>query len=222
MKDYTFEKDKDFILNYRIKDNKIIIKYASGKIYENFYTRELEKDILEKMKQQVLNFEEKVNQKKDINSIIDILSTIISISGSCIVLPELNLTFSQDIILGVIIYCITAKIPKIIRDKKIKDYEKNKLFVSNIELFQDGIQENMGMYKNLDRKSKKYLKTVLEKKEVLKEYNIDDIKEPNINSIDKISYESIKNIHNLLEENEKYSKYYNKEKLEPKKRVLSK
>lgn len=57
MKDYTLNKEDErtFILNYEVKDNKIIVNFASGKKYEVPYTEEDEKIILTLMKEQVNN-----------------------------------------------------------------------------------------------------------------------------------------------------------------------
>ena len=217
MKDYTFKKVKDFILNYEVIDNKIIINYASGKKYENLYTKELEKDILKKMKEQVIKYGVKMEEKKSKKVFNNIINLIISFILVFFTLEILNFGIFTWLV-GILLWEVTYALPKFIRDSKITDYEKNKFFIDNMELFQNGIKEEMGIYKNLDKESKAVIKNVLDNK-----YNQEDdnIKYFNINYIDKITYKSLKNIHELLEKNEEFSKYYNTEKTTSKKKVLS-
>ena len=58
MKDYTLNKDekRTFILSYRIEKDDIIVKFADNKELKYPYTIELEKSILEKMKEQVFKY----------------------------------------------------------------------------------------------------------------------------------------------------------------------
>lgn len=60
MKDYVINKNKrkNFILNYQIKDDQIIINYASKKSKKIPYSKEAENQILNKMESQVNNFDQ--------------------------------------------------------------------------------------------------------------------------------------------------------------------
>lgn len=55
MRNYSLnsEDSKNFILNYEIQNNKIIVNYAKGKPFEFPYSKSLEKNILSKMESQV-------------------------------------------------------------------------------------------------------------------------------------------------------------------------
>lgn len=219
MKDYTYKKDKDFILSYEVVEDKIVINYASGKKYETIYTKELEKDILEKMKNQVINYSAKMEEKKSKKKFNNIINLIISVGIIIFTLSVLNISSLYSYLVAISLCEITYAFPKFIRNSKIADYEKNKLFIDNIELFQNGIKEDMGIYKNIDRESKRVIEEVIENNKVL---NDDNIKRPNINSIDDISYKSLENIYELLEKNEEFSKYYNNSEVSSKRKVLKK
>lgn len=223
MKDYTFNKEgrNEIILSYEIKDGEMFIKYASGKVYKTLYTRELEKDILRKMKAQVVNVDFEKLQSSNFKK--NVISYIIWLVLCFVSYNLLSVTVVEYFILNFISFSFIYYVPSIIRENKLRDCKKNKKFVENMELFQEGIKQDMGMYTNLNRKTKKTINSILEKKEEQKDTLKEEdsiLKEPTINTIDKISSNNLDVIYELLQRNEEFSKYYDKLE-EPKKKVLA-
>lgn len=177
MKDYTLNKEDErtFILNYEVKDNKIIVNFASGKKYEVPYTEEDEKIILTLMKEQVNNTEkfEKAAKKKlkvmtrwIIYSIVNIVfvATIL-LTGSSTAPVVQVICGSLFILSGILKSCVLVDI-KI----KLKDLKKNQLFLDNEDFF----------------KSKEKTNTdALNKEETVRETIT-------LNDIDKMSYNEVK------------------------------
>ena len=177
MKDYTLNKEDEraFILNYEVKDNKIIVNFASGKKYEVPYTEEDEKIILTLMKEQVNNTEkfEKTAKKKlkvmtrwIIYSIVNIVfvATIL-LTGSSTAPVVQVICGSLFILSGILKSCVLVDIKT-----KLKDLKKNQLFLDNEDFF----------------KSKEKTNTdALNKEETVRETIT-------LNDIDKMSYNEVK------------------------------
>ncbi len=177
MKDYTLNKEDEraFILNYEVKDNKIIVNFASGKKYEVPYTEEDEKIILTLMKEQVNNTEkfEKTAKKKlkvmtrwIIYSIVNIVfvATIL-LTGSSTTPVVQVICGSLFILSGILKSCVLVDIKT-----KLKDLKKNQLFLDNEDFF----------------KSKEKTNTdALNKEETVRETIT-------LNDIDKMSYNEVK------------------------------
>ena len=218
MKDYTIGKEdkNEFILKYEIKDNDIIIEYASGEKYKTPYTREIEKNILEKMKNQILKTDVTKLKRNRINKLVLNFGLL-----NCLYLGMvgfLGLEVIKFILICLGLNALFVGVPFVKNTRKINDYYKNKCFVDNMKLFQDGIKENMGIYLNLDRKSKKFIDKTIKHNKELEE---NSIKEPSINTIDNISCDTVGIIYEMLMRNEEFSKYYSDEKENVKRKVLT-
>lgn len=177
MKDYTLNKEDErtFILNYEVKDNKIIVNFASGKKYEVPYTVEDEKTILTLMREQVNNtekFEKKAKKELKVTagwlifSIVNIaFDATILLTGSSTA-PTLQVIGGSLFILsGTLETCALVDIKA-----KLKDLKKNKLFLDNEDLFEYKEKTNTD---------------VLNKEESVRETIT-------LNDIDKISYNEVK------------------------------
>ena len=177
MKDYTLNKEDEraFILNYEVKDNKIIVNFASGKKYEVPYTEEDEKIILTLMKEQVNNTEkfEKAAKKNlklfkgwvifSIANIVFVATILLTGSSTAPVVQVI--CGSLFILSGILKSCVLVDIKT-----KLKDLKKNQLFLDNEDFF----------------KSKEKTNTdALNKEETVRETIT-------LNDIDKMSYNEVK------------------------------
>lgn len=221
MQDYTtndFEKE-EFILNYEKEDETIIINYASKRSYKTPYSKELEKYLLLKMKEQVLstNIDKlKSNylakEKKNI-----FIWLIISLVILIVDFPILISVFTQCTL-----YILIIRKPRNLYNKKISDYQKNKLFIENIELFNKKINKELYKYYKLSKKATLELNKLIELKNnqtlVLNDDNI--LAEPTINTIEGISNTSLTEIYYLLLANEIVSEHIENNNI--KKRTLTK
>ena len=232
MKDYTLNKvDKyDFILNYEIKENKMIINYASGLKYETDYTTNLEKNILLKMKEQIelTNIEnlEQLFLYKTVNLSVVTILIIIGVA----LLSELSFIPNYTLPIGFSINLINIITFSIENIKKLKDYKKNKKFIKNMEMFQNGISKEMALYMNLPKKERNTIDKIIEKKKIQKDNNqtiyTEDkysiLREPTINTIDKISPKTFNGIYDLLVKNEEFSEYYDEDYYDGSKKIQHK
>jgi len=218
MKDYTLgcSKDKEFILDYEIEDDKLIIKYASGKIEKVVYTNGMLKEILLKMKEQVLkikDLEVKINKK---NSFDLRLITVFLFLSMFFIHPLVHLIISLSMI-GIFIgkFCERVFI--------LRDYNKNKLFIENMNLFQNNISRNY--FEKVDIKHKEDLEYLVNLREQQDKFKVEVLmffdekysilREPTIKTIDDLSYESVEEIYNVLSNN-------GREEIKVKKKVLTK
>ena len=194
MKNYSLdsEDEKIFILNYRIKRNKIIIYFANGKKRTVEYSIEEEKEILEKMKQQVL--ESNDFKYKQLNDKYN--SSLYSLS--CEILYVLNiLKFSSLSPKTLNIYTCWFIISMIIllssifnNDAKIKDIVKNMNILINQDELNKKIRTNKNLLANVSKKTKKFINSIPEESEIF-----------NLHSADKFSYDDIRTIiNNILQQ----------------------
>jgi len=140
MKDYSLKRQKNFIINYNIQDDFIIINYADKSRKITIYNSTKEKKILETMKEQITNtnYERKIKNKLDYEKNKNMISSIFSILiGTSLLLT--NISFS----IGAIIYSvllvnvltyISSKLKTIRLKNILKDINKNKLFIENERL----------------------------------------------------------------------------------------
>ena len=179
MKDYTFnsEDKKNFILNYVVSSNvvgekNIIVKLASGEKMVVPYSKDNEKKILMKMREQVLNSKSYLDEM-DYNKYIsfglpfaDIFLAfgMYGIFGESYILSIPGILFLKNLAIG-----MNSR-------SKIKDIEKLKLFLENEELFKkDNMNSNV-----LSNISKKARDTIDSK---------DDI---TLNDMDKFKYNDVR------------------------------
>lgn len=200
MKDYTLGESL-FILNYKRKNNNLILYLNNGKKVSIPYSIENEKQILKTMEEQLLDarrngLKEKIkndNTKskekffKIVMSIIGVMS-IITLAIATVWGPA---ALSYYTLLGTLLLTIG---PAFKYNKNaiknyilLKDYEKNECYI-----------ENANELKNYDLKENKKLllhNTSSDGKKILNQSKInEDIPSININSIDKMSIDDLKNI----------------------------
>ena len=208
MKDYTIENYEkfNFILNYDKKDKKIIINYADGKSLIKDYSIELEKFLLEKMKQQVLlsdSYYEKIQDKIKKNNTGIKTSIICSIFIAIIFILTNSMFFLSLTCEGLTIFCLVYRVLK----KKYltnieKDIKKNKLFIQKEIEFKSNVNKEMGIYTNLKTNTNRLIKTLNKEKEN-PTWILDNITSfPTINDIDEFSYEAIRELDDLIKKNE--------------------
>lgn len=187
MKDYsTLDNYKEFILSYKIVDNKIIIKLASEDDYIIPYTKENENKIIHKMETQVMNI--KLNPISSLDKLVAFFCPL--------VLPFAIANFINygGWLYAIILFLIATDaiyypIKWINYNRKRKDYEKLKIFLDNKKELNDSIENNNNMLLGLSSKVKKEI-------EIQQSNN----KEPiNINNIDNYSLDDLKKLkENLL------------------------
>lgn len=183
MKDYLISKENknDFVLNYEIKDNEIIIYYADKKIDKiNVDQRELIINNLEsKMINQVLEsklLEEIANKKDDMKVVIVLNGVVISF----ISLFVLDLLMHAKVLNGLTLVLSTALTTSIadimvkLKSKNLnileEDYNKNLLYIENIDKFNIMDDDSKIYMRDLD------LMTLKELKILLKKFDNEDIK----------------------------------------------
>lgn len=207
MKSYSVdeEKIKNFIKKYEKENDEIIIHYADGNNTRISNNIDNEKEILNRMKQQVIDAE---NYKKDILLTIKVACIVIGIfAAGSIGILAISTPFINSIIdvlyllLGTTLFSSVAYIGmgSTIRKQKeiLKDIEKNQLFLENEELFQTKLGDiNVPNYVN--EKTKQVISNIVDNKKD----NSSSMKKPNINDIDKISYDVIYDICNIINNNE--------------------
>ena len=177
MKDYTLNKEDErtFILNYEVKDNKIIVKFASGKKYEVPYTEEDEKIILTLMKEQVNNtekFEKTAKKKLKVTTGWIIYSIVNIVFDATILLTGSSTAPAVQVICGsLLILSGTLETYALVDIKtKLKDLKKNKLFLN---------------YEDLFKSKEKTDDDILTEEEIVRETIT-------LNDIDKMSYNEVK------------------------------
>lgn len=198
MKDYSINKDnsKDFILNYIIIGNTIIVYYANDGVDTFDYSIEKEKEILERMKYQVIsskNFYKGLNTKFEIFLklfINEILLFVMFIMGSM----SMNFTLIPNII-GSILLPISIIITgyKLNKCEYIrKDFKKHLLFISNEDGLNNVIRNDMNATRGLD--------------EGLRKKVFNDCSNSfkfNINSIDGIKYKELREVYRYVDNRNK-------------------
>ena len=185
MKDYTcvWTNQYDFILNYSIVDGNLVLNMASGKLKTYPYSIEKEKEILEKMRQQVINCSSfRCNEKEILREslrwgILDSSSLLVSFY----IMVSRSLDFSTTGVFFIaLLYCTTKRL-LILKNsyENIQDYNKNELYVENEEALKDSIATYYK--KRIDTSSR----NIVQPKE---------IKSISINSMDKINYRELKDL----------------------------
>lgn len=187
MKDYsTLDNYKEFILSYKIVDNKIIIKLASEYDYIIPYTKENENKIIHKMETQIMNI--KLNPISSLDKLVAFFCPL--------VLPFAIANFINygGWLYAIILFLIATDaiyypIKWINYNRKRKDYEKLKIFLDNKKELNDSIENNNNMLLGLSSKVKKEIE--------LQQSN--NQKPININNIDNYSLDDLKKLkENLL------------------------
>lgn len=204
MKDYslTYRDKVRFILNYEVKDNKIIINYATGEKKEIPYSREDEDKILDKMKMQVVESDEITKEVTSNFKSLVIPFGIVGYGSSYIMLSNIinNLGNSQisnniERIISFLVVCLSLSVFPTVKGikyyKLLRDIDKN-------SLFQD---KNFYMNCNM-RIEDKYLEGLSKKTKEIIRSTIDGDNIFTFNTIDKMSYKDLKKV---LENIERYN-----------------
>jgi len=209
MKNYIEEEKliSMFINNYEVYDDEIVINYADNNKVTISRNIENEVAILNKMKQQVLDSDK---YKEDIFQTIKVCKVVISVFVfSSVGILLIGLPFVKNIIDfvyllgGILLFTSPAYIglgSTIKREKLIlKDIEKNLLFINNEKLFKDKINKDLDISINIKDITKKTIdKLIVEKKESI-------VSRPNINDLDKISYDTVYDIYDLINDEKESS-----------------
>lgn len=203
MKDYSLNTDeqKKYILSYKIKDGKIIVKLANGEFYTIPYTEENEQLVISKMESQARHAEVKPLGKMD---------KILSISQPLL----LPIAIANFINFGGwfygIILCIMAetaiKFPakRIINAIKKKDIEKLNYFLDHQQELNDNV-ENNNMLLSVNKKTVNQIKAQqTEKKKPININNIDNYSLSDLRTLkknlDRISSFGFNEVESTLEE----------------------
>lgn len=183
---------KTFILKYEVvdgSDKEIIIYYANGEQHKTAYTKEKEKQILEKMKEQFSSYKLKISKAiEDGNIKITFQKNIRNIFITYLIVGIILLFIGIEV-LGVIltIFGVSGSmfiIPSLLeRKKKIKDFEKSGLFFGNEEFINQMLNSKVkdNILLNVDSK-------------IIDQINIKETKDCTINSIDKLTLEQLKEL----------------------------
>lgn len=209
MKDYSIDSKDHFILSYKIKDNNIIIDFAneSGKVVVP-YTKENEKKILEKMKNQVCSTNKilgkiKSRENKRLIGLLLILGTALLSGGF------LNNIYLENIYWFISTFAAVGFSVSLLKDELIKnDIKKNKYFLENEKNLNDNVKKNQNMLFNTRKVTKD---VVLASKE--------DDPALTINTVDKIPFSDLKQIINNIERENMFDFCYSEEIKEEKSKV---
>lgn len=189
MKDYSlnFEDFTTFILNYKIENNLIIVKIASGENYVIPYTLKNEKKILEQMKKQVLDSREFEAKQKEIclKACFGVFLNvcILLINVMMILLGDGRLPIGNVLASVLSVLFIPLEVYIIIDSKeKIKDINKNRMFLSNEKLLNEKVKLNQNILSNMNTKTK----------------------ELSLNDMDKIKYKELKAILDNIKRDEEF------------------
>lgn len=198
MKDYSIDKNnnKHFILNYIIIGKQIIVYYANDDVDAFDYSIEKEKEILERMKYQVIsskNFYKGLNTKFEIFLklfINEILLLVMFIMGSMSMDFTLIPNIIGSFILPISIIITGYKLNKYNNIKK--DFKKHLLFISNEDGLNNVIRNDMNVTRGLD--------------EGLRKKVFNDCSNNfkfNINTIDGMEYKELREVYRYVDNKNK-------------------
>lgn len=201
MKNYSlnFNDSKTFILNYKVEDNQIIANLASGEDYVIPYTLENEKNLLERMKKQVLNSNEFLSQQEKrfsfswkwalVCGVVLAFNSIFLVTGNSVAPVVTGMVCSY------FAFDITFRIYSMVDSKrKIKDICKNKMFLNNEELLNQKVKSHQNILSNTDKKTKELVSSTPENKPVF-----------SLNNMDEIKYDELKKIIENIKRDEQFA-----------------
>lgn len=210
MKDYELDKKKKglFILNYEVKDNKIIVNYANGDSVSIDKTEENIKILDKSMREQVNlsdNFYKKCEKSLSIYSIASVLAFIASLlSIGVFYFNPSGFTLIHQILLGLGMgVTLASGGAAVINLNKIKDVIKNKEFLEIENKLNEKVKENENMLYNTHRVTKNIVSKSNDREVVF-----------TINNIDKVPFSDLDRIMSNIEREEKFNFEY-PEKEEP-------
>lgn len=204
MKDYSlnYEDSKTFILNYKIEDNQIIVNLACKKERIIPYSLVNEKELLKLMKEQVLDSKAfKSKQEKRFSAswkyaiwsgVMLVFNAVMLATGSS------SLPIAHGLCAGYFIFDATYRVYSMIDSKKkIKDVNKNIMFLNNEELLNRKVKSNQNILSNTNTKIKELVASTPEDAQVF-----------SLNTIDKIKYEDLKTIIENIKRDEQFGFEY--------------
>lgn len=204
MKDYSlnYEDSKTFILNYKIEDNQIIVNLASGEEYIIPYSLENEKKLLEQMKEQVIDsdvFKSKQEKKFSVAWKWAIWSgTMLVFNAVVLATGSSSLPIVNGICAGWFVFDTTYRVYSMIDSKKkIKDVNKNRMFLNNEELLNEKVKSNQNILSNTNTKTKELVASTPEDAQVF-----------SLNTMDKIKYQELKTILENIKRDEQFGFEY--------------
>ncbi len=214
MKDYPTEREnrKTFILNYEIKEGQMIVSLASGETYILPYTIENELMVLKMMKKQVKNYANNEDYKEETNDLkicgVKFILGGLIVGGSILFLGS-GMVVTTIVGIVFLFFTLTMGIGGIILStKELEDLEKNELFLE----YEKQINNNEGYQSEKTRNKKQQLleKINQERPKLYEEESLAPIESTevplfNLNTIDKISYEELKSLTNLIDLDEKFN-----------------
>ena len=209
MKDYTLDKKEkeNFILNYEIfnKSSEIIVHFATGEDYIIPYTKENEKKLLDKMREQIKEsgaFEEaaitKIESFKELKLPLIILGTLF-FPAIALISSQLHVPTALWIIIGgwvtagvSILTNMSIKVKAL--KNKLKDLAKNKKFLENEREITEALEEekdrvHQNTLSNVSLKADKQISSAVSRNRPAIDINtVDSIKESDLDQIlDNIS-----------------------------------
>lgn len=195
MKNYSLNKmmEQDFILNYVIVGDKIIINYANGDVDTLGYSIENEKNILNKMKYQVLNskhFSSFLNYKFEIflKLFMDVMLLFVLFIITFFVAEMSYITA----LLGMSIFSVSIALTgyKLNSYQKLRnDIKKQLLFLKNEDNLNLVIRNNPEVIRKLNSK--------ICEKVITNESNNFRF---TLNTIDRMEYKELKQVYGYVEE----------------------
>lgn len=201
MKDYSldYENSRTFVLNYSVNNNQITVNLASGENYVIPYTIENEKKLLIRMKTQVLQSNDFMDEQEKrfskswkwiiYSASMIAINVIVLASGSSII-PMVS-----KICAGWFVFDIGYRIYSMIDSKRnIKDVRKNKMLIENEEILNEKIKENPNVLANTTEKTKEIVSSIPVGQPVF-----------TLNNIDKIKYEELKQILENIEREKNFN-----------------
>jgi len=148
MKNYTLDKNTEFILGYKVKNGKIHIKYANKKKGVVKHSKDKEEMILAKMEDQVLSSKTERYKKSCAERGNKNLSAYLILSGAALLaiccslavylFPPAIISISVGLVGAIVVFGIHTRLPFI----KVNDIKKNKFFIDNKDEINEGIKEN--------------------------------------------------------------------------------
>ena len=202
-----------FILNYKIKKNKIIIKLASGERYEIPYNEENEEKILNMMKNQVtdnLSVDRTVVTNYALSLGFAVGTIVLAILLGIKSIPQFVITKSAASFISAIptIACtlLSALSALFAIENKsiINDYKKNKLYLEREEEINSKVKNNKNILSNVSVNTKNMVYKAKEDDKVF-----------DINKLDKVSLKDLKQILENIKRDEEFA--FNYEESKPKK-----
>ncbi len=194
MKDYSLnpEERKQFITSYRIKNNEIIVKLASGENYVIPYNEQNEKKVLSRMEKQAENTTDIKNKLSKSNGKSRVFLLWSAALFTFLFLPAILLGQASVItylgvsvtLLNIVLYSYDLIFNKL----KQRDIAKQKYFLEHRQELNDNVNNNKNMLLGLSKKAKKQIEQAPVERPVF-----------DINTIDSYSLRDLKTLRDNIQ-----------------------